>query len=114
MTDDTRAAVLVTVLDQLFQPLFILQRKSEMPTATKDGITLTHCGQQRRYGDSIYAGTVEAATEAEAKEKLAKMRGVKEILPAYDNVKWSSAHFTVFAKLEDGKWRFKIVEVWTD
>lgn len=84
-----------------------------MPTISKDGIELTQCGQPRSYADSVYAGTVEAASESEAREKLAKMRHVPAIRDKQDKEHWSSPYFTEFTMTEEGKWRFRIIEEYT-
>ena len=81
--------------------------------AEKDGIELTQCGQPRPYADSVYAGTVKAESEQEAKEKLAKMRHRKAILEKQDEVAWSSPYFTQFVKIDEGKWKFTIIEEYT-
>lgn len=85
-----------------------------MAMNTNNGIELTQCGQPRHYADSIYAGTVTAESEAEAREKLTKMRGVREILDRQDKDRWSCPYFTEFDQVEPGKWKFHIVEEYTD
>lgn len=86
-----------------------------MATATRtDGIELTRCGQSRPYQDSVYAGTLVATDEAEARQKLAAMRHTKVILDKQDKGEnWSSPYFTKFNAIGDGKWEFTIVEEYT-
>ena len=75
----------------------------------RNGIELTQCGQPWPYASAIHAGSVLAATEAEARKQLAAMRGVTEILDRQDAVQWSRPYFTDFAQVQPGKWRFRIV-----
>ncbi len=77
-------------------------------------IKLTQCGQARPYADSIYAGTVQADTEQQARDDLQKMRGGN--LPIYDKQdkeNWHMPYFTEFREIEPGLWKFCIVEEYT-
>ena len=78
-----------------------------------DGIELTQCGQVRPYADTVHAGTVEAADEADARSKLAAMRSVNVILDHQDKERWSTPYFSLFRQVEPGKWAFRIVEEYT-
>lgn len=80
-----------------------------------DSIQLTQCGQPRAYADSIFAGSVWAESEAEAREKLQAMRGTtKPILDRQGKGdEWSRAYFTKFHHVGSGKWEFRIVEEYT-
>ncbi len=85
-----------------------------MQAVREDGIALTRCGQLRPYQDSVYAGTVDARNEAEARAKLAAMRHAKVILDKQGGgEQWSSPYFTQFAADGDGRWKFTIVEEYT-
>lgn len=78
-----------------------------------EGIDLKQCGQPGPYQDSVYAGTVTAESEEEAKKKLAALRLVPEIFAKQDSEKWSRPYFTKFAKAGDNTWEFRIVEEYT-
>ncbi len=78
-----------------------------------ESIKLTQGGQFRPYADSVFAGTVTAETEADARAKLAKMREVDEIFDRQHPEKWSFPYFTRFAQVEPNKWEFRIVEEYT-
>jgi len=80
----------------------------------KNAIELTRAGQSAPYKDSVYAGTVTATSEAEARAKLAEMRHCETILDKQDKGdRWSSPYFTKFAEIETGRWEFIIVEKFT-
>ena len=82
--------------------------------ATQDnGIELTQCGQQGAYADSVYAGTVLAESEEDARSKLAKMRHAPLILDKQDREQWHRPYFTKFRESAPGKWEFRIVEEYT-
>jgi hypothetical protein len=72
----------------------------------------TQCGQPRAYADSIYAGTVWADSEQEAREKLAKMR-YTEILDKQDKERWHLPYFTKFRAVKPREWEFSITEEYT-
>jgi len=84
-----------------------------MAENSRNGIELTQCGQQRPYADSVYAGTIEAASEADARAKLAAMRSVALILDHQDKERWSMPYFSLFRQVKPGKWAFRIVEEYT-
>jgi hypothetical protein len=79
----------------------------------RDGIKLTQCGQLGPYQDSVYAGTVTAESEEEARSKLAKMRFVGTILDRQDAENWHRPYFTRFAKSGEREWTFRIVQEYT-
>ena len=78
-------------------------------------IKLIQCGQERAYGDSIYAGTIRAESEQQARDGLQEMRGTnKPILDKQDRGhEWSRPYFTEFREVEPGLWKFRIVEEYT-
>jgi hypothetical protein len=80
---------------------------------TDPTIKLTQCGQPRPYADSIFAGTVEAQSEEEARKKLASMRHTTEILDKQSPEEWSRPYFTSFRQAGPGEWAFRIVEEYT-
>jgi len=79
----------------------------------RDGIKLTQCGQLGPHQDSVYAGTVTAESEEDARRKLAKMRFVDAIFDTQDKDKWSFPYFTRFEKTGEHEWTFRIVEEYT-
>jgi hypothetical protein len=80
-----------------------------------NGIKLTQCGQPRPYADSIYAGTVTAESEQEARDKLQEMRGTTR--PILDKQgggdDWSRSYFTKFRKSGESVWEFSITQPYT-
>jgi hypothetical protein len=77
-------------------------------------ILLTQCGQAGPYQDSVYAGTVIADNEQDARAKLQAMRQVREpIFDKQDAERWSFPYFTEFRQIEPHKWKFRIVEEYT-
>ena len=79
-------------------------------------ITFTQAGQLRPYGDSIYAGTVKAATEQEARDELQKGRGYNRPIldkQAKELGECFRPYFTVFKEIEPGIWKFSITEAYT-
>ena len=76
------------------------------------GIELTQCGQPRPYADSIYAGTVIAETEEDARRRLAKLLHTDKILDK-QSAEWWRPYFTRFEKTEDNTWKFRIVREYT-
>jgi hypothetical protein len=80
-------------------------------------ITFTQVGQLRPYGDSIYAGTVKAATEQEARDALQKSRGGNRPIldkQAKEFGECFRPYFTLFKEIEPGIWKFSITEIYTD
>lgn len=77
-------------------------------------INYTQTGQAGPYKDSIYAGTIEARSEREARAILAKTRGVPAIHNDSDPVKWFEPYFREFKKIGNGVWKFTIIEAFTD
>ena len=77
-------------------------------------ITLTQSGQSRAYGDTIYAGTVVAQSEEEARAKLQAMRGLnKPIYDKQDKDDWAFPYFKRLTKAGDNEWAFVIVREYT-
>lgn len=83
-----------------------------MATGTRQ-IRLTQTGQPHPYADLEYAGTVEAASEQEARSKLAKMRGVDMIHDRQQPEDWHLPYFQRFAQVANGVWDFWITEAYT-
>ena len=76
-------------------------------------INFTHVGQAGPYRDSIYAGTIEANSEREARKVLAANRGVK-VINDEQTVNWWEPYFREFKLIRPGVWKFSIVEAFTD
>lgn len=74
-------------------------------------ITLTQSGQLRPYGDSIFAGTVEADSEQEARDKLQKLRqSPNPIADKGHQGCWALAYIDELTEVSKGKWKFRIIE----
>lgn len=79
-----------------------------------EGLEMTQAGQPYPYKDSIYAGTIEAENEENARDKLKRMKGESRPLQdKQDKENWHWPYLDEFEKVEDGKWRFKIIEAYT-
>lgn len=78
-----------------------------------NGISLTQCGQPHPYADLAYAGTVEADSEPQARERLAKMRSVDTILDQQDAENWHMPYFREFVMIAPSVWQFWITEAYT-
>ena len=77
-------------------------------------IKTTQYGQPRPYADSVYAGTIHAESEQQARDDLQLMRGAsKPILDDRKGESWSRPYFTEFKEIEPGLWKFRIVEEYT-
>lgn len=83
-----------------------------MATAT-NGITITRSGQPYPYADREYEGTIEAGSEPEARQRLAKMRSVDTILDRQDPEEWHMPYFREFKLVAPSVWQFKITEAYT-
>lgn len=76
-------------------------------------IEYTQRGQSHSYGDSIYAGTVKASSEEEAREKLEEAREVSKIYYKDQDRPWHCLYFARLEKVAENTWKFKIVRPYT-
>ena len=82
-----------------------------MATETKkSAITYTDRGQPYPYADSVFAGTVEAETEAEARAILANMRFVESLPDRVDAENWHMPYLERFKLVREGVWHFRVIE----
>lgn len=77
-------------------------------------ITWTQQGQPRPYADSIFAGTVTAESEADARVLIVKARYNNPIYNIGEPCEWWQSRFTKFKMVESGKWEFSVTQPYTD